>query len=127
MTDSNDERPKDENDINYTDRVDPHSHTADAVETGQPVEAQYARQGRKGGRMVMVLVVSVTLAVIVLLGYFALSSPAIDEQTSATPEPAAVATFAEDGEPSAPVQAEAQAIEEAGEPAALREQDSPAQ
>ncbi|MDO1559041.1 hypothetical protein Q0812_06320 [Brevundimonas sp. 2R-24] len=57
------------------DAADPHAHAQHGVDTGQPIEAQYARQGRKGLRMPLVLGVSFALVVLVLIGMWALSSP----------------------------------------------------
>ena len=42
----------------------PHDHAADAVHEGRPVEAQYARQGRGGKRILMVLLGALALVVI---------------------------------------------------------------
>lgn len=52
---------------------DPHSRAADAVHDGRPVEAQYVRGGRKGNRILILLVVSVFLAALALLGFWALA------------------------------------------------------
>lgn len=42
----------------------PHDRSADAVHEGRPVEAQYARQGRGGKRIMMVLFGALALVVI---------------------------------------------------------------
>ncbi len=52
---------------------DPHSKAADAVVDGRPVEAQYVRQGRKGVRVLWVLIVSAGAATVILLGMWLLS------------------------------------------------------
>lgn len=52
---------------------DPHSKAADAVAEGRPVEAQYARQGRKGSRVLWVLIVSAAAAAVLLLGMWLVS------------------------------------------------------
>ncbi|HEY0053594.1 MAG TPA: hypothetical protein VGB49_09295 [Caulobacteraceae bacterium] len=46
--------------------LDPHSRAAEARLQGAPVEAQYARQGRKGWRVLLILAVSFILAGIVM-------------------------------------------------------------
>lgn len=42
----------------------PHDRAADAVHEGRPVEAQYVRGGRKGSRILMVLIGGLVLVVI---------------------------------------------------------------
>ncbi|MBD7941451.1 hypothetical protein [Brevundimonas guildfordensis] len=69
---------------------DPHSHSADAVETHHAVEAQYVRQGRGGRRILMVLIVSAGAAAVLLLGLWAATNASLHETpeaTSMTPEP----------------------------------------
>jgi flagellar basal body-associated protein FliL len=51
----------------------PHDKSADAVKEGRPVEAQYVRGGRKGGRILTVLVVSTLAVAILLLGMWFVS------------------------------------------------------
>lgn len=96
---------------------DPHSRAADAVHEGRPVEAQYVRGGRKGSRILILLVVSVVLAGLALLGFWALTQgglattnpdtggQAVDaaafEGDSAT-APAADAPTTATGQPTAP-------------------------
>ena len=58
---------------------DPHSRSADPVQEGRPVEAQYVRQGRGGVRILTVLLVSVALAAAGLLGWWLLNSGAFTE------------------------------------------------
>lgn len=53
--------------------IDPHGRAADAVAHGRPVEAQYARQGRRGTRILWLLVASTLAAALVLFGLFAIS------------------------------------------------------
>lgn len=100
----------------------PHEKAADAVHEGQPVEAQYVRGGRKGGRIVVVLAISLAAVAILLLGLwlvsqdgFARTNPndgnqAVDVQAfdgdSATP-PTADAPTTATGEPTNPPTGEA--------------------
>ena len=51
-----------------TQSHDPHSHSADAVHEGRPVEAQYVRQGRPGVRILWLLIISAGAAAILLIG-----------------------------------------------------------
>ena len=51
----------------------PHDRAADAVHEGRPVEAQYARQGRPGTRILLLLIVSAAAAAVLLLGMWLLS------------------------------------------------------
>ncbi|WP_313001080.1 hypothetical protein [Brevundimonas sp.] len=53
---------------------DPHSHSADAFEHHEPIEAQYVRQGRGGVRILRLLIVSGGAAAILLLGMWLLSN-----------------------------------------------------
>lgn len=53
---------------------DPHSHSADPVQHGEPVEAQYVRQGRSGRRILIILLLSAGAAAILLLGMWAVSN-----------------------------------------------------
>lgn len=57
-----------------THHDDPHSHAADAVHEGRPVEAQYARQGRGGVRILWLLIISAGAAAILLLGMWLVSN-----------------------------------------------------
>ena len=100
----------------------PHDKAADAVHEGQPVEAQYVRGGRKGGRILTVLVISTVAVAVLLLGMwfvsqggFARTNPntgtqAVDARAfdgdSATP-PAADAPTTATGEPTNPPTGEA--------------------
>ena len=52
---------------------DPHSRASDPVQQGRPVEAQYARQGRSGVRILWLLVVSAGAAAVLLLGMWFVS------------------------------------------------------
>lgn len=51
----------------------PHDKAADAVHEGRPVEAQYVRGGRKGGRILTVLVISTVAVAVLLLGMWFVS------------------------------------------------------
>lgn len=51
----------------------PHDKAADAVHEGRPVEAQYVRGGRGGGRILTLLIVSVAAVSILLLGMWFVS------------------------------------------------------
>lgn len=53
---------------------DPHSHSADPVQHGEPVEAQYVRQGRGGRRILIILLLSAGAAAALLLGMWAVSN-----------------------------------------------------
>ena len=53
---------------------DPHSKAADAVHEGRPVEAQYVRGARPGGRILVLLVVSLSLVAMLLLGMWFVSN-----------------------------------------------------
>lgn len=53
---------------------DPHSHAADAVHEGRPVEAQYVRQGRPGVRILWLLIISAGAAAILLIGMWLVSN-----------------------------------------------------
>lgn len=93
---------------------DPHARAADAVHEGRPVEAQYVRQGRKGSRILVILVVSAGAAALLLLGMwlvshggFARTNPDLAAQaenaqafegSTATP-PAADAPVTPEGQP----------------------------
>lgn len=100
----------------------PHDKAADAVHEGRPVEAQYVRGGRRGGRILILLLISLTAVAILLLGMwfvsqggFARTNPntglqAVDAQAfsgdAATP-PAADAPTTATGEPTSPPTGEA--------------------
>jgi cytoskeletal protein RodZ len=100
----------------------PHDKAADAVHEGRPVEAQYVRGGRRGGRILTVLVISTVAVAILLLGMwfvsqggFARTNPntgtqAVDAQAfsgdAATP-PTADAPTTATGEPTHPTTGEA--------------------
>ena len=56
------------------EHTDPHSKSADAVHEGRPVEAQYVRGARPGGRILVILVLSAGAAAILLLGMWFLSN-----------------------------------------------------
>ena len=88
---------------------DPHSHSADAVEHHDPIEAQYVRQGRGGKRILWLLIVSGGAAAVLLLGMWLLSnsgfqtvnpnaggekedSAAFSQPAAATPPPAGTTT-----------------------------------
>ncbi|MFK0300425.1 hypothetical protein ACIQTU_14535 [Brevundimonas sp. NPDC090276] len=87
---------------------DPHSHSADAVEHHDPIEAQYVRQGRGGKRILWLLIVSAGAAAVLLLGMWLLSNSGFQavnadaggtkedsaafSQPAATPPPAGTAT-----------------------------------
>ena len=68
---------------------DPHSHAADAVQEGRPVEAQYVRQGRRGTHVLWILVISLTLAVIAVFTAWMLRS---DDLNATEPHNARQAT-----------------------------------
>lgn len=95
----------------------PHDKAADAVHEGRPVEAQYARGGRPGARILTLLVISTAAVAILLLGMWFVSQggfartnanigdQAVDAQAfdedSVTP-PSADAPTTSTGEPTAP-------------------------
>ncbi len=68
---------------------DPHSHSADAVESHHAVEAQYVRQGRGGRRILMLLIISAGAAAVLLLGLWAVNNASLHqtaEETGMAPE-----------------------------------------
>lgn len=73
---------------------DPHSHSADAVNTHHAVEAQYVRQGRSGRRILMILLLSAGAAAVLLIGMWAVSNSGFARQDGAS-EPAPVEASAE--------------------------------
>ncbi|WP_374275182.1 hypothetical protein [Brevundimonas sp.] len=85
---------------------DPHSRATDPVHQGQPVEAQYVRGGRKGNRILILLVVSVALAAAVLLGFWALTQGEIAE-TDNTPAGQAQVAAEFEGDAMSPPSADA--------------------
>ena len=52
----------------------PHDRAADAVHEGRPVEAQYVRGGRKGSRILLVLLGGLALVVIAYAVIYAFSA-----------------------------------------------------
>jgi flagellar basal body-associated protein FliL len=80
---------------------DPHSKAAAAVHEGRPVEAQYTRQGRRGTRILWVLLIGVALAAVALFGSWLSKSGDLQAaNVNAGREPADAASFSQD-EPSA--------------------------
>ncbi|MNI22186.1 hypothetical protein D3C77_153340 [compost metagenome] len=73
---------------------DPHSHSADPVQHGEPVEAQYVRQGRGGRRIMFILLLSAGAAAVLLLGMWAVSNRGFQRLDGGS-EPAPVAAPAE--------------------------------
>lgn len=70
---------------------DPHSHSADPVQHGQAVEAQYVRQGRRGHRILLILLLSAGAAAVLLIGMFAVSNRGfqkLDGASEPVPAPA---------------------------------------
>ncbi len=68
---------------------DPHSHSADAVESHHAVEAQYVRQGRGGRRILLLLIISAGAAAVLLLGLWAVNNASLHqtaEETGMAPE-----------------------------------------
>jgi hypothetical protein len=51
----------------------PHDKAADAVHEGRPVEARYVRGGGKGGRILFLLLVSLSAVAVLLLGMWVVS------------------------------------------------------
>ncbi|HYF22403.1 MAG TPA: hypothetical protein VD929_03295 [Caulobacteraceae bacterium] len=68
--------------MTHTDHTSPHDEAANAVHEGRPVEAQYAKQGRGGGRIVWVLAIGLILAALATFGFWAMKS---DDLASADP------------------------------------------
>ncbi|AYG94842.1 hypothetical protein D8I30_06340 [Brevundimonas naejangsanensis] len=68
---------------------DPHSHSADPVQHGEAVEAQYVRQGRSGRRILVILLLSAGATAVLLLGMWAISNSGFQRQNNAS-EPAPV-------------------------------------
>lgn len=101
----------------------PHDRAADAVHEGRPVEAQYVRGGRKGSRILLVLLgglVLVAIAYALIYGFSAkplsqtnandgdqtVDAAAFD-QTASTPAPAADAPTGPTGEANGPTTGQA--------------------
>lgn len=78
-----------------------HDKAADAVHEGRPVDAELVRSGRKGPRILVLLVVSTLAAAVLLLGLWFMTNGAFNSQNTETgPEAAAAETqaFAGDGD-----------------------------
>ena len=56
----------------------PHDRAADAVHEGRPVEAQYVRGGRKGTRILLVLIGGLALVAIAYAIIYAFSAGSMD-------------------------------------------------
>ena len=70
----------------------PHDRAADAVHEGRPVEAQYVRGGRKGSRILLLLIASAGMAALLMLAIWTFNKkPLADAQDADTAPPAAAA------------------------------------
>ena len=63
--------------MSVEDGSDPHTRASTAVNEGRPVEAQYVRQGKKNGRIVVVLAISLGLAAILTFAMWWIQSPGL--------------------------------------------------
>lgn len=63
---------------------DPHSKSADAVHESRPVEAQYVRGARPGGRILWILLLSAGAAAVLLLGMWMLTNGGFASQNDNT-------------------------------------------
>jgi len=84
----------------------PHDKAADAVHAGRPVEAQYARGGRGGKRILLVLIAAIALVAICFALIYAFSAGPLAE-TNANDGNQAVDVRAFDGDAATPPQADA--------------------
>ena len=57
--------------------ADPHSKVMDAISHGEPIEAQYVRQGKRSMRVVWVLAISLALAALATFGMWVLRAPGL--------------------------------------------------
>ncbi len=80
---------------------DPHSRAAAAVNTGQPVEAQYVRQGLRGTRVLWILVIGLALAALATFGMWATKSDELQAANVNSGKQAADAQVFSQDEPSA--------------------------
>ncbi|MES2835051.1 MAG: hypothetical protein V4707_10135 [Pseudomonadota bacterium] len=101
----------------------PHDRAADAVHEGRPVEAQYVRGGRKGSRILLVLLGGLALVAIAYALIYAFSAKPLSEtnandgdqtvdaaafdQTASTPAPASDAPTGPTGEANGPTTGQA--------------------
>jgi hypothetical protein len=85
-------RPNGAAEMNIADRQTPHGRAAAALEEGRPIEAQYVRQGRRGGRVMVMLTVSALLAVAALFGVWVVEAPKRPATAPAAAAPARPAT-----------------------------------
>ena len=69
----------------------PHDRVADAVHEGRPVEAQDARQGRSGQRILLLLIVSAGAAALLLLGLWLVTNGSFNQLEPSSGEKAAEA------------------------------------
>lgn len=57
--------------------ADPHSKVMDAIRHGEPIEAQYVRQGKRSMRVVWVLAISLALAALATFGMWMMRAPGL--------------------------------------------------
>ena len=76
-----------------------HDKAADAVHEGRPVDAELVRSGRKGPRILVLLVVSTLAAAVLLLGIWMISNGGFNAQNDETgPTAADTQDFAGDSQ-----------------------------
>ena len=76
-----------------------HDKAADAVHEGRPVDAELVRSGRKGPRILVLLMVSTLAAAVLLLGIWMISNGGFNAQNPTPSEQAAdVQDFQGDGQ-----------------------------
>lgn len=69
----------------------PHDRAADAVHEGRPVEAQYVRGGRRGTRVLTLLLISTAAVAVLLLGMWLVSHGGFARTNAEIPPAAASA------------------------------------
>lgn len=70
----------------------PHDKAADAVHEGRPVEAQYVRGGRRGTRILTLLLISTAAVAVLLLGMWLVSHGGFARTNPDIPAPTATST-----------------------------------
>jgi cytoskeletal protein RodZ len=100
-----------------------HDKAADAVHQGRPVDAELVRSGRKGPRILVLLVVSTLAAAVLLLGLWMVSNGGFNAQNP-TPSEQATDAQAFTGDSQTPPAADAP-TDSTGEPAPIPTRETP--